>query len=183
MKTALLVIDVQQGMFDIPGHPMHDGEAAVARIASLIAQAREHGAPVCYVQHDGGPDDPFHPGKPGYPIHPAIAPRDGESITVKNHPSAFQDTDLDAKLRGAGIRALVVCGMQSEYCVDTSVRAAYERGYKVTLASDAHSTMNSRALAAKDIIAHHNTTLNGSFAEVLPVAEIDFRALVCCIRR
>ena len=100
--------------------------------------------------------------------------RDGESVTVKRHCNAFQNTDFDQTLKRADIDHLIVCGMQSEYCVDTAVRAAVERGYKVTLVSDAHTTFDTKALSGADIVAHHNTTLDGSFATLKKVKEIAF---------
>ncbi|MGD0141646.1 MAG: cysteine hydrolase family protein [Rhizomicrobium sp.] len=174
MTTALVVIDVQQGMFAMPDFQPYDGEAVVDRIAGLIAKARASGAAVFFVQHDGGPDDPFHPGKPGFPFHPKLTPRTGDDVTVKHHGSAFHDTDLDTKLRKAGIDTLVITGMQSEYCVDAAVRSAHEHHYNVVLVSDGHSTGDTRVMKAKDIIAHHNETLGGSYATVKPAAEIGF---------
>jgi len=172
MTKALIVIDVQKAMFEA-AQP-HDGEGTVARIASLIARARAGGVPVFFVQHDGGPDGPFHEGKPGFAFHDAIAPKPGDDVTVKNHGSAFSRTGLDAKLKRAGADTLVICGMQSEYCVDSAVRGAAERGYKVVLAADGHSTFDSPVLAAPVIIAHENETLRGSYATVTPAAGIAF---------
>src|SRR6185437_10028955 len=88
------------------------------------------------------------PGLPGFPFHDAIAPAPGDDVTVKTKSSAFHGTDFDAKLKARGIDHLVVTGMQSEYCVDSAVRGAYERGYKVTLVSDAHSTGDTRVAKA-----------------------------------
>jgi nicotinamidase-related amidase len=126
------------------------------------------------VQHDGGSQDNFHPGKPGFPFHPSVAPTDQDDVTVKQRCNSFQGTDLDRKLRAAGADRVVICGMQTEYCVDTAVRAAFERGYKVTLVSDAHTTMDTRTLNAPDIIAHHNATLGGSFAELRRAEDVTF---------
>jgi len=176
MTKALMVIDVQKGMFAVSEFRPHDGEGVVARIADLIARARREGAPIFFVQHDGGPQHPFHPGKPGFPFHDALAPRSGDDVTVKHHGSAFHGTDLDGKLRAAKVDEIVVCGMQSEYCVDAAVRGAVERGYKVTLVADGHSTSDTRILKAKDIVAHENETLNGSYADVKPAAAIAFTA-------
>lgn len=172
MATALVVIDVQQGMFSFPGYTPHEGDAVVDRIAALIARARKAGVPVFYVQHDGGPSEPFHPGQPGFAIHAKLTPQAGDDVTVKNRSSAFHGTDFDAKLKKAGIDHLVVTGMQSEYCVDSAIRGAYERGYKVTLVSDAHSTFDSKAAKAKDIIAIQNDTMRDSFAEVFKAADL-----------
>lgn len=172
MTTALIVIDVQKAMWEC-GTP-YDGEDTVERIAALIARARASGAPVFFVQHDGGPDDPFHEGKPGFPFHDRIAPRAGDDVTVKTHGSAFNRTDLDAKLKRAGADTLVICGMQSEYCVDSAVRGAVERGYRVVLPADGHSTFDTGVLEAPVIIAHENETLSGSYAAVMPAARIVF---------
>ncbi len=174
MSAALVVIDVQQGMFALPDFQPYDGEAVVDRIAALISQARVRGTRVFFVQHDGGPDHPLHPGKPGFPFHAKLTPRATDDLTVKHHGSAFHSTDLDKKLRGAGIDRLVICGMQSEYCVDSAVRSAFERGYHVTLVADGHSTGDTRVMTAENIIAHHNHTLDGDFADVKPAAEIVF---------
>ncbi len=170
---ALMVIDVQQAMFALDPKP-HDGEAVVTRIAELLSRARAASVPIFYVQHDGGPGNAFDKNGAGFAFRPEIAPCRGDSVTVKRRCNSFQDTDLDAKLRAADIDRLVVCGMQTEYCVDTAVRAAVERGYKVTVASDAHTTFDSKVLPAENIRAHHNETWNGSFAALKPAADVAF---------
>ena len=125
----------------------------------LIAKARAAGAPVMYVQHHGRdePNHPFKPGLPGYPFHDAIAPEPGDDVTVKHKSSAFHGTDFDAKLKARGIDHLVITGMQSEFCVNSAIRGAYERDYKITLVSDAHSTGDTRVRTRpKDIVALQN---------------------------
>lgn len=171
---ALVVIDVQKAMFEIPGYMPHEGESVVARIAALIVKARQENAPIFFVQHDGGPDEPFHAGKPGFPFHERLTPQPGDDVTVKHHGSAFHGTDFDAKLKKAGIDHLVVTGMQSEYCIDSAIRGAVERGYKVTLVADGHSTFDTKIAKAEHIIAIQNDTLNGSYAIVTPAANISF---------
>ncbi|HSC61563.1 MAG TPA: cysteine hydrolase family protein, partial [Rhizomicrobium sp.] len=116
MSKALVIIDVQKGMFD-PNYPPYDGEAVVDRIAGLIAQARQAGVPIFFVQHHGEGEHPFQPGKPGYPFHDKLAPQPDDDVTVKRKSSAFHGTDFDAKLKHAGVDHLIVTGMQSEYCV------------------------------------------------------------------
>lgn len=174
MSKALIIIDHQKAMFANPDMQPHDGEAVTDRIAMLLARARAAKAPVFFVQHDGGPEDDLHAGKPGYPFHDKIVPRPDEDVTVKTRSSAFHDTDFDAKLKRAGIDHLVITGMQSEYCVTSAIRGAHERGYKLTLASDAHSTFDSKVAKGADIVAIINDTTRGSFGRVVPAAEIDF---------
>jgi nicotinamidase-related amidase len=170
---ALIIIDVQKGMFGGAAGEPHDGDAVVARIAGLLAQARESGTPVFFVQNSG-PGGPLDPDGPGFAIVDALAPLPGESVTVKTQCNSFQDTDFEATLRAAGISHLIVTGMQSEYCFDTAVRAAFERGFKVTIVEDGHTTFDTPALSAADIIAHHNHMLGFAFAWRRKAADIAF---------
>ena len=174
MTKALVIIDVQKAMFEIPALQPFDGGAVVARIAELIERARTQGAPVLYVQHDGGPDDSFGAAKPGFPFADEIAPALGDDVTVKTKSSAFHGTDFDAKLKRAGIDHLVITGMQSEYCVTSAIRGAYERGYELTLASDAHSTFDTKFATGGNIVAIVNDTTRDSFADVIASSQIGF---------
>ncbi|MEO1048501.1 MAG: cysteine hydrolase family protein [Pseudomonadota bacterium] len=173
MTKALVIIDVQKGMFAY-GDP-HEGERVVGVLSSALATARREGAPVVFVQHDGGEGSPLAHDSEGFAIHEDLAPREGETVIVKRYCSAFQDTDLLDTLSEAGVTEIVVGGMQSEFCVDTAVRGAFERGIAVTLIADGHTTFDTPALPAAQIIAHHNHTLkSGHFASVEAGADIAF---------
>jgi len=173
MATALVVIDVQEAMFLQPSPP-DDGVAVVARIKTLIERARAERVPVFFVQHDGGPGDAFENGSPGWQYHAPVAPLPGEPIVEKRFPSAFHDTDFDARLKAARVHRLVICGMQTEFCVDSTIRAAFGLGYEVVLVSDAHTTFDTPVLPAAKIRAHHSYTLGGDFARAVPAAEVRF---------
>ncbi len=168
MATALLVIDVQQGMFSFESSP-YDADAVIGRIQRLIEDARSADVPIFFVQHAGPPGDPLAPEGPGFAFVAEVAPRPDDDVTTKTECNAFRATGLERKLRAADVDHVVICGMQTEFCVDTAVRAASDRGFRVTLVSDAHTTLDSPALAARDIVAHHNSTL-GTFAEMVPAA-------------
>ncbi|MFM9851808.1 MAG: cysteine hydrolase family protein [Sphingomonadaceae bacterium] len=174
MRAALVIIDVQQGMFSLPDMPPHDGVETVRRIRSLLDKARAAQAPIFFVQHDGGADHPLAGDGPGFRFHADLTPLPGESVTVKTRCNAFHGTTLEAQLMNRCFETLIVCGMQSQYCVDTFVRAAAERGFALTLVGDCHTTFDTPSLSAAQIIAHHNQTLSGSFAAVMPASEIDF---------
>jgi nicotinamidase-related amidase len=171
--TALLVIDVQKGMFS-EDDPVYDGENLLSKISTLITQARASGIPVIYVQHNGRPGDPLEPGTEGWPIHPAIEPAKGEPVVDKWTPDSFHETSLQQELEERGIKKLVVAGIQTEYCVDTTCRRASSLGYDITLVKDAHSTWDSRTLSAPQIIAHHNDALDGWFVTPRAASEISF---------
>ena len=175
MSKALVVIDVQKGMWSHPDYLPYDDKGVVERIAALIAKARASGTPVMYVQHHNvdEPQHPLKPGLPGYPFHDAIAPKTGDDVTVKHKSSAFHGTDFDSKLRARGVDHLVITGMQSEFCVNSAIRGAYERDYKITLVSDAHSTGDTRIAKAKDIVALQNM-ISQDFGAVVPAAEVSF---------
>jgi nicotinamidase-related amidase len=173
MTTALVIIDMQQGMFTEATAP-YRGEEVLQRCADLLARARRARIPVFHVQHDGGPGDSLGKGTPGFPHHPAVAPRAGERVVVKQNISAFHGTDFDDRLKKAGIDRLVIAGMQTEMCVDTACRAAKALGYEVVLAADAHTTFDNKVLPAERIIAHHNNSLDGAFARLSNAADIGF---------
>jgi nicotinamidase-related amidase len=173
MMTALVVIDMQEAMF-LQSSPPDDGPGVVERIAGLLARARADRVPVYFVQHDGGPGDDLERGTAGWRIHAPLAPRPGEPIIEKRQPSAFHDTDFDARLKRAGIDRLVICGMQTEFCVDATTRAAAGLGYETVLVSDAHTTFDAGTLTAAQIRAEHNRTLGEGFARCVPAAEVAF---------
>lgn len=170
---ALVVIDVQCGMFADPSMQPFEGEAVVERIAGLIARARQAGTAVIFVRHDGGEGDPLARGTAGFEIRPEIAPLPSEAVVEKRFCSAFQETAFAELLARREITRVTLCGMQTEYCVDTTCRAAFERGFEVTLVRDAHTTVDG-VIPAKSIIAHHNATLGGGFARLKQAEEVMF---------
>ena len=174
-ETALVVIDAQIG---VVGEAYHHDEV-LDNINLLLDRARTSGTPVIYVQHNGPKGDELEPGAPKWPLHPAIAPRDGEPVVQKESPDAFHETRLQAELEARGIKHLVITGGQTQICVDTTVRRAVAQGYDVLLASDAHTTEDSDTLPAEKIIAFYNETLNGFWAgerkvRVQPASKIHF---------
>lgn len=174
-NTALLIIDVQLGMFTEVDGPPHDGALLLENVKHLLAKARAERVPVIYVQHcDGGEHEPLHPSRAGWQIHPEIAPQAGEAVVVKTTPDSFYKTTLQAELERQGIERLVVAGLQTEYCVDTTCRRAFSQGYDLTLVKDGHSTWATRNLTAPQVIAHHNTTLGNQFVELKSTAEVEF---------
>lgn len=172
-KTALLVIDVQLGMYD-PQYPVSHGDELLEKIQGLIGRARQAGAPVIFVQHAGGEGDPLHPQEPGWALHPGLGVQPGEPIIHKRYPDSFQETSLQAELQALDVHRLVICGIQTEYCVDTTCRRAFSMGYQSILAQDAHGTWDGEAISAEQIIAHHNQVLGSWFATLMPAEAIAF---------
>lgn len=173
-RAALLVIDVQRGMFAWEQQP-YDGAAMLARIEDLAARARAAAVPVIFIQHDGGAGHPLEKPLDNWRIHPGTGYRDGDLVVEKRHCDAFQDTALQALLSELCVDTVVLTGMMTEFCVDTTCRRAFSLGLKVILASDAHTTFAKPYLSAERIVQHHNAILADNFATTQPAAAIDFK--------
>jgi nicotinamidase-related amidase len=161
--TALVVIDVQVDMVE-PADPEfrpHQIDAVLDQINVLLANARSSGSKVIFVRHLEPNYEPMRPGHPGFEVHPAIAPIEGETVINKLACDSFCDTGLEEMLRDSGVQHVALCGMQTDLCVDSTSRSALHRKFNVTLAKDAHTTIDNGVLTAEQIIAHHNATLAG----------------------
>jgi len=171
--AALLIIDVQIIMFHEQVH-LYQPEELLANLNDLISRARSAGAPVIYIQQCGAEGSPIAPGSPGWPIHPAIAPATDDLVIQKHFPDSFFETSLQTELDNRGIKKLIVAGLQSEYCIDTTCRRAFSMGYKITLVEDAHSTWNNKTITAPQIIAHHNEVLSKWFVNLQNAKDVEF---------
>jgi nicotinamidase-related amidase len=174
MATALMLVDIQQGMFALPS-PLHRGEEIVRRIAGLLERARAEGILVVHIQHDGGSGHILAKGSLGWPHHPMVAPRSDEMIVEKCHSSAFHGTDLHRRLTAVGTKRLVIAGMQTEMCVDSACRGAAALDYRVVLVADGHTTFDTPVIGADLIIAHHNRLLGRAFVKLVEADQVRFQ--------
>lgn len=155
MSLALLVIDVQNGLFATTPPPA-DAEGVIASINGLTARAREGGVPVIYVQHERGD---MQADSPAWQLDERLQMGEGDRRIRKTTPDSFLRTGLDEVLAFLGVQELVVCGYATEFCVDTTTRSAAAHGYAVTLVADAHTTHDKAHASAAQIRQHHNATL------------------------
>jgi nicotinamidase-related amidase len=167
MGVALLVVDVQQGLVDYL--PPSRSTEFTATIRGLIDRARASGVPVVYIQHEE--DEGLVRGTPLWEVARSIAPQPGDPIVAKRHRDAFRETDLVEVLTQLGVDRLVVCGMQTEFCVDSTIREAERRGYAVTLVGDGHATYDDGGLTEAQIRNHVNRVADGVVATVVPATE------------
>ena len=157
MHSAVLVIDVQRGLFDDPPRP-DQADEVVDRINALTRRARAALVPVIFVQHES-PTGPLAFGSPGWALEQHLQIEEGDRRIRKTTPDSFLGTALEDTLTAMGVNRLVVCGYATEFCVDTTTRRAAGLGYDVVLAADAHTTHDKVHANAAQIRVHHNATL------------------------
>lgn len=158
MTAALLVIDVQRGLFETQPPPA-EAAATIARINALAERARAAGAPVLLIQHEGQRGFLTH-ASDDWQLDPRLRTAAGDERVRKTTPDSFLGTDLQSRLHDLRVDRLVIAGYASEFCVDTTVRRAAALGYPVTLAADAHTTHDKPHAEAARIREHHNLTLS-----------------------
>lgn len=157
MKSAVLVIDVQNGIFAAERQP-YNSTQVVSHINKLIAHAKAAGHLVIFIQHQ-------MPGMVEYGSQPwqlfSELTVDDEDIRIsKTAPNAFFETELEALLDQHDIHTLTLCGYSSDFCIDRTAFEAAAKGYRVHLPADAHTTHDKPHLTADKIIEHHNFTLS-----------------------
>lgn len=150
---ALVVIDVQANLFVAP--MAQDIEVVARRLDALADAARAAGAPVLFVRHEE-PGTPWQRDSAGWAFHPLLAPKPGDTIADKTNCDGFRGTTLAADLARLGATAIVVGGYASEFCIDTTVRAAASREIAVTVVADGHTTRDRPHVSAATTRAHLN---------------------------
>ena len=157
MTIALLIIDVQHALCS-GEYEAFECKRVIERINVVSRKMREAGASVVVIQHES-PDGLLEYGTEGWNLAAGLDVQPTDIYVRKKASDSFHNTDLLAILQARGVKKLAICGLQSEFCVDTTTRRALALGYPVTLVSDAHSTINNSVLSAAQITAHHNETL------------------------
>jgi nicotinamidase-related amidase len=174
-KTALLVVDVQNGVVD----GAHVRDAVVANVGSLVEKARREQVPVVWVQHS---DEQLARGTDGWRIVPELKPGDAEPLVEKSYGDSFEDTILETVLSDLGVGRLVVVGAETDACVRSTLHGAFVRGYDATLVSDAHTTGDKTEWGAPppdQVIAHTNLywayqTAPGRTAGTVETRDVEF---------
>ncbi|WP_411281903.1 cysteine hydrolase family protein [Gemmatimonas sp.] len=158
MNAALLIIDVQQGLCE-GEHAAYEFAEVIARINVVSAKARAAAVPVFFIQHEST-DGSLGFETLAWQLAQGLHAVPGDLRVRKTTPDAFLRTELDTLLQAHEIGELIVCGMHSEFCVDTTTRRALALGYPVVLIEDGHTSEGNAFLSAPQVIAHHNATLS-----------------------
>lgn len=170
--TGLVIIDVQNDYFRGGLNPLDEVDCALSKTKLLLEIFRQNKLPVVHVQHISQKENApfFIQGTNGVEIHSEITPISSERVVIKHYANSFHKTNLDETLKEYGIKNLVVCGMMTHHCVDTTVRVARDYDYEVTLIQDACATksltINDETISAEMVQKTFVAALQG-FAHVI----------------
>ena len=149
----LIVIDVQKGITD---ERLYDFDGFIKNVTSIIDAARKNNVEVIYVQHDDGPGTGFSFGDKDFDIAVQVAPKENEKIFIKTINSCFGNNDLANYLRESKEKDLMIVGLQTNFCVDASVKSAFERGYKVIVPKGTNSTFDNDYMDRETTYKYYN---------------------------
>ena len=169
-KMGLLIVDFQEGL--VAGNPFNK-ENTINNIKLLIKECRDKKVEVIYVRHDGGKGDELEFGFEGWQIYNSIAPKEGEKIIEKQYNSAFKNTELKDYLNEKNIDTIILVGMQTEYCIDTTCKVAFEYGFTLIIPEEANTTFDNEYMSGKEIHDYYNFKIwKNRFATLVKVDDI-----------
>ena len=176
-KTALLIIDVQDGLDD-PVLGRRNNPNAENNMARLLTDWRTKGRPVFHVQHmSTNPDSTLRPDKPGNAIKRVVAPQGDEPVIQKQASNAFAGTTLEQRLRAADIQSVVIVGLTTEHCVSSTARMASDLGFMTFVVEDAtacheHNGFDGLHYPAETVHTLALVSLQNEFATILKTDEV-----------
>jgi nicotinamidase-related amidase len=172
-RSALLVVDMQAGLFDAEDQPF-ERERILGNINALVRSAREAGVPILAARHVGPVGSPLSPDSPATRLVERLdIDLERDWVFTKTRPNCFFNTPLADELGRLETEELIIVGMKTQFCVDTTCRAAAERGLHPVLVADAHTCTDTAVLKARQIIDHHNATLQ-AFARIVRTVDCRF---------
>ena len=178
-RTALIIVDAQRAFLEWEAAGLkRNNPQAVSNMAKLLAAFRQNGSAVFHVRHASTEtDSALRPERSGYAPIEGLEETDGEPVIVKHVNSAFIGTDLEARLRAGGLKTLVIAGITTNHCVETTTRMAGNLGFDARLVRDACYTFDrvgpdGELHLADDIHRMTLSNLAGEFATIQPTDEI-----------
>ena len=149
----LLVIDMQKGLVD---EELYDYENFLNRTLRLVEAARKNGVEVVFVQHDAGPGSGMSAGDEAFELIDELHPEPGEKVFVKTINSCFGNQDFKTYLEQQEDRRLMIIGLQTNYCIDATVKSAFERGFDVIIPEGTNSTFDNNYMSAETTVRYYN---------------------------
>lgn len=165
----LLVIDIQKGITD---NTLYNFENFINKTKTLIAEARANNIEIIYVQHDDGAGTGFSVGDEDFEIAEQVAPKNSEKIFVKTICSCFGNKELAEYLQQQEDKRLMIIGLQTNFCIDATIKSAFEKGFKVIVPEGANSTFDNDYMNAETTYRYYNEMMwPERFAQCISVEE------------
>ena len=166
---VLLVVDTQKA---IVNDKLYNFEQFISNVKEIIKIARQNDIEVIYVRHDDGAGSELTKGKDGFEIYDGFRPANSEMIFDKSVNSAFRDTGLSEYLKQKNETAVVIVGLQTEYCIDATIKAGFEHGFEMIVPENTNSTFDNRFMSSEMTYKYYNGFIwNGRYAKCVSFDE------------
>ncbi|OOM80545.1 cysteine hydrolase family protein [Clostridium sp. BL-8] len=166
---VLLVVDTQKL---ITNEELYNFDAFVANVKELIHEARKNNVEVIYVRHDDGAGNELTKGNEGFEIYEGFKPMAQEKIFDKTVNSAFKESGLLEYLTDKGEKDVIVIGLQTDYCIDATIKCGFEHGFNIIVPAYANTTVDNKFMSSEESYKYHNEFMwNGRYAECISLDE------------
>lgn len=163
---VLLVVDTQKL---ITNSELYQFALFERNVKDLIGQARDSGVEVIYVRHDDGKETELTEGEPGFEIYDGFKPMDGERIFDKNVNSSFKGTGLLEYLKKKSENTIMVVGLQTDYCMDATIKCGFEHGFEMIVPANTNSTFDNQYMSADETYHYYNDFMwKNRYAKCIP---------------
>lgn len=150
---VLLIVDTQKA---IVNNRLYRYKLFESNVKKLISTARKKNIEVIYVRHDDGEGTELTAGNSGFEIYDGFAPACNEKVFNKTVNSAFRDTGLAEYLKNKGEYTVIIAGLQTDYCIDATVKAGFEHGFKMIVPANTNSTFDNPYMTAEQSYSYYN---------------------------
>jgi len=166
---VLLVVDTQKL---ITNEKLYKFDTFVSNVKELIKKARESNIEVIYVRHDDGAGSELTKGADGFEIYEEFQPINEEKIFDKNVNSSFKGTGLLEYLTNKGEKDVIIVGLQTDYCIDATIKCGFEHGFNIIVPAYANTTVDNKFMSAENSYKYHNEFMwNRRYAECISLDE------------
>jgi nicotinamidase-related amidase len=168
-EMVLLVVDTQKLLVN---DQLYNLESFIKNIKDLISIARQNKIEVIYVVHDNGTGSDLSQGKEGFEVYEDFKPLENDKVFIKNVNSSFKETGLLEYLKNKNQKEIIVVGLQTDKCIDATIKCGFEHGLHMIVPANANSTIENEYLSAKDSYHYYNEFMwNGRYAECISLDE------------
>ena len=162
---VLLVVDTQNA---ITNSRLYQFDLFESHVKELINKARHNDIEVIFVRHDDGVGSELTKGNDGFEVHDGFKPNDDEIIFDKNVNSSFKETGLLEYLKQKEENTIIIVGLQTDYCIDATIKAGFEHGFKMIVPENTNSTFDNQYMTAEQTYRYYNKFIwNGRYAECI----------------